>query len=365
MLERENTNQKHQMGLSSFHIPKTISLFLKDLSMVHDNFERSSKLDGFVNALEDELHKIDAFKRELPLCMFLLQDAILKVKEQAKQWRISDDQPVIEKSVPSKVNSDEDEEDKKKWMSSARLWCTKENNSTSQTDEQDKGSTASEKSGQPCNSSTKGGTFMPFKRECGLQVKEEKRVQVQPLGGLSLVPCVTSELPTSNLGSKVGASFQSVCGSSSLFAENVKVLNKPYQQTCRKQRRYWSSELHRRFINALQQLGGCQAATPKQIRELMQVDGLTNDEVKSHLQKCRLHVKRVSAPNSGDSWMVRCGDTACYNASPEGTFDSVKGNSIIHGDSMEEVEDEDDERSEVLSWKSHHNSFGENQVQSS
>jgi SHAQKYF class myb-like DNA-binding protein len=25
-------------------------------------------------------------------------------------------------------------------------------------------------------------------------------------------------------------------------------------------------------------------ATPKQIRELMKVDGLTNDEVKSHLQ---------------------------------------------------------------------------------
>jgi SHAQKYF class myb-like DNA-binding protein len=25
-------------------------------------------------------------------------------------------------------------------------------------------------------------------------------------------------------------------------------------------------------------------ATPKQIREVMQVDGLTNDEVKSHLQ---------------------------------------------------------------------------------
>lgn len=30
-------------------------------------------------------------------------------------------------------------------------------------------------------------------------------------------------------------------------------------------------------------------ATPKQIRELMQVDGLTNDEVKSHLQVSKPH----------------------------------------------------------------------------
>ncbi|PWA78811.1 hypothetical protein CTI12_AA211330 [Artemisia annua] len=55
------------------------------------------------------------------------------------------------------------------------------------------------------------------------------------------------------------------------------------QQTYRKQRRYWSPELRRRFVNALQQLGGSKA-TPKQIRELMQVDGHTNNEVKGHLQ---------------------------------------------------------------------------------
>ncbi|TYH68027.1 hypothetical protein E1A91_D06G213200v1 [Gossypium mustelinum] len=36
-------------------------------------------------------------------------------------------------------------------------------------------------------------------------------------------------------------------------------------------------------------------ATPKQIRELMQVDGLTNDEVKSHLQKYQLHTRRLPA----------------------------------------------------------------------
>lgn len=68
----------------------------------------------------------------------------------------------------------------------------------------------------------------------------------------------------------------------------------------RKARRCWSPELHRRFVSALHQLGGSQIATPKQIRELMKVDGLTNDEVKSHLQKYRLHTRRPSSsPQSG------------------------------------------------------------------
>jgi hypothetical protein len=34
----------------------------------------------------------------------------------------------------------------------------------------------------------------------------------------------------------------------------------------------------------------CAVATPKQICELMKVDGLTNDEVKSHLQ---VHIMRL------------------------------------------------------------------------
>eukprot|EP00897_Mesotaenium_endlicherianum_P003059 jgi/Mesen1/2781/ME000170S01887 len=62
----------------------------------------------------------------------------------------------------------------------------------------------------------------------------------------------------------------------------------------RKARRCWSPELHKRFVSALGRLGGPQVATPKQIRELMKVDGLTNDEVKSHLQKYRLHTRRPS-----------------------------------------------------------------------
>ncbi|KAG4403324.1 hypothetical protein GLYMA_01G086700v4 [Glycine max] len=74
----------------------------------------------------------------------------------------------------------------------------------------------------------------------------------------------------------------------------VRVENKKEEkgQAQRKQRRCWSQELHKRFLHALQQLGGADSATPKQIRELMKVDGLTNDEVKSHLQKFRLHTRR-------------------------------------------------------------------------
>ncbi|URD98727.1 MYB family transcription factor [Musa troglodytarum] len=52
----------------------------------------------------------------------------------------------------------------------------------------------------------------------------------------------------------------------------------------RKMRRYWTEDLHERFLHALEQLGGCHAATPKQIRKLMKVDELTSDEIKSHLQ---------------------------------------------------------------------------------
>ena len=42
--------------------------------IIDDVSKKVSKLDGFVKGLEDEMRKIDAFKRELPLCMFLLND---------------------------------------------------------------------------------------------------------------------------------------------------------------------------------------------------------------------------------------------------------------------------------------------------
>ncbi|CAA7399516.1 unnamed protein product [Spirodela intermedia] len=68
-----------------------------------------------------------------------------------------------------------------------------------------------------------------------------------------------------------------------------------------KPRRYWSPELHQRFVDAVEHLGGWKVATPKKVKQLMKVEGLTNDEIKSHLQKFRLHAQRsAAAPSSAN-----------------------------------------------------------------
>lgn len=55
-------------------VPRTIAEFLGEMSMIGDASERVCKIDDYVRRLEDEMRKIDAFKRELPLCMLLVND---------------------------------------------------------------------------------------------------------------------------------------------------------------------------------------------------------------------------------------------------------------------------------------------------
>ncbi|KAK7309801.1 hypothetical protein RJT34_06831 [Clitoria ternatea] len=55
-----------------------------------------------------------------------------------------------------------------------------------------------------------------------------------------------------------------------------------------KPRLKWTPELHQRFIEATNQLGGADKATPKSLMRVMGIPGLTLYHLKSHLQKYRL-----------------------------------------------------------------------------
>ncbi|XP_020235132.1 two-component response regulator ARR2 isoform X2 [Cajanus cajan] len=63
--------------------------------------------------------------------------------------------------------------------------------------------------------------------------------------------------------------------------------------TLKKPRVVWSVELHQQFMAAVNQLG-IEKAVPKRILELMNVPGLTRENVASHLQKYRLYLRRLS-----------------------------------------------------------------------
>ncbi|KZV50986.1 hypothetical protein F511_15229 [Dorcoceras hygrometricum] len=71
----------------------------------------------------------------------------------------------------------------------------------------------------------------------------------------------------------------------------------------KKPRVVWSIELHQQFETAVNQLG-VDNAVPKKILEIMNVPGLTRENVASHLQKYRVYLKRINSRNGqGNSFM--------------------------------------------------------------
>lgn len=80
-----------------------------------------------------------------------------------------------------------------------------------------------------------------------------------------------------------------------------------------KPRMRWTPELHERFVDAVNKLGGSEKATPKAVQKVMKVDGLTIYHVKSHLQKYRTVHHR---PQLSDGESAKSGQTDEVSSQP-------------------------------------------------
>ncbi|XP_075485610.1 transcription factor HHO3-like [Primulina tabacum] len=282
----------------------------------HSDFsEKMQRFQDYIQALQEERDKIQVFRRELPLCFELVTQAIETCKHQFSgtttecnlrgQSECSEQTscPVFEEFIPlkrasshsdgeeqesqkqnkdlgdisntdGKKNGNEKNSKKSDWLRSVQLW----NQAPDPSSKED-----SPRKVVVTEVKRNGGAFQPFKKEKSL--------------GTSGTPTAPTQVPKNK--SPPPASASSTADSGGGGGRNKK--EDKEGESLRKARRCWSPELHRRFVQSLHQLGGSHVATPKQIRELMKVDGLTNDEVKSHLQKYRLHTRRHSPSNQNNN----------------------------------------------------------------
>nr|XP_011460735.1 PREDICTED: putative Myb family transcription factor At1g14600 [Fragaria vesca subsp. vesca] len=61
----------------------------------------------------------------------------------------------------------------------------------------------------------------------------------------------------------------------------------PHVSSNRVPRIRWTPDLHRCFVHAVDSLGGEDRATPKKILQIMNVEGVTINHIKSHVQTYR------------------------------------------------------------------------------
>ncbi|CAN1753439.1 Transcription factor MYBC1 [Linum perenne] len=93
-------------------------------------------------------------------------------------------------------------------------------------------------------------------------------------------------------------------------------------RTLKRPRLVWTPQLHKRFVDAVAHLG-IKNAVPKTIMQLMSVDGLTRENVASHLQKYRLYLKRMQGlSSSGGGVNGAGGGTGGLNAATDHLFAS-------------------------------------------
>ena len=222
-------------------------------------------------------------KKTISISFFLLFCVAVEASRQQLQAFRSNQgtRPILEEFIPIKhPNSQESTEkasnisDKANWMTSAQLWSqanegTKPKSTISSPKESaDTGFSVSPKLALD-NKHRNGGAFLPFSKE---------RNPCQGVGGLpelalassenemEVKKCEESEKCSKRESSGKGGSFEGIVdqgktaaiGTETQTDNTTTTTTNTTGQTHRKARRCWSPDLHRRFVNALQMLGGSQ-----------------------------------------------------------------------------------------------------------
>ncbi|XP_073119881.1 transcription factor HHO6-like [Henckelia pumila] len=280
----------------SIYVPKTIAKILLDVSTIDDLSRKVMILEFHIQALQEEMRRIfGTSNRSLHFSIHFLEDAIEILKHEILRWKRNEKNPVVEELMPLKnclegfsgANESKNINEKREWMSSVQL-CTIPVQYDNNFGTKDKDSMLHRKSSYE-----------------GYQVSRNGRDFNHKVGSFTQIQSV-------NLKNKDTVSSSTVEYEATPNNLNVKRKDPQQQKPCtqpfpKKQRRCWSPELHKQFVDALQQLGGIETATPKQIREAMNVKGLTNNEVKSHLQKYRYYIKKLPSMERKlcYSWPIR------------------------------------------------------------
>ncbi|XP_058109554.1 transcription factor PCL1-like [Magnolia sinica] len=86
-------------------------------------------------------------------------------------------------------------------------------------------------------------------------------------------------------------------------------------RTLKRPRLVWTPQLHKRFVDVVAHLG-IKSAVPKTIMNMMNVEGLTRENVASHLQKYRLYLKRMDGSLDGGAPSSSSADHQLFASTP-------------------------------------------------
>ncbi|MFQ6619457.1 hypothetical protein Gotur_001261 [Gossypium turneri] len=252
------------LSLKPLYVPKSLSSLFLDLSKIDNQYYKLSVLSDYICKLEEELARVQPLKHLLPQCTLLLMEAIETLKVEFTN---------IKNNL--KNNEKEGERETQKIISTCS--ATEEHCGNS----------------QPCKE--KGNNME------GLMMAYKENSTWNCVGASSSSGKEKEVAAIEEYSWRNDETFYCNYDHHHHHHHHLKPLTQPIWKN---NRRCWSSELHSRFVEALNMLGGNEVATPKQIKDLMQVEGLTIDQVKSHLQANKDGLAQLGSASSSQVAMV-------------------------------------------------------------